>query len=169
MPFERLFSRLRIGPVEARNRVVFGAHFTMFSEPAPTFGEPGFFGERLGRYLAERARGGAGVVIAGQAQVHPTTAYQMQNNAVAWDEASVPHFSRLTTAVKAEGALAFLQLAHNGGVNQGPWSKLPAWARTLWYSGRCRPAWRISHIGGDPATLPAKGASRRTGRCELEA
>jgi 2,4-dienoyl-CoA reductase-like NADH-dependent reductase (Old Yellow Enzyme family) len=126
--FERLFAPLRIGPVEAPNRIVFGAHFTMFSEPSPIFGEPGFYGERLGRYLAERARGGAGLVIAGQAQVHPTTAYQMHNNAAAWDDAAVPHFERLTSQVKAHGALAFLQLAHNGGVNQGPWSKLPAWA-----------------------------------------
>lgn len=128
MAFDHLLSPLAIGPLRAPNRVVFGAHFTMFSEPAPHFGEPGFFGERLGRYLAERARGGVGVVIAGQAQVHPTTAYQMQNNANAWDEASVPHFTRLTAQVKQHGALVLLQLAHNGGVNQGPWSKLPAWA-----------------------------------------
>jgi 2,4-dienoyl-CoA reductase-like NADH-dependent reductase (Old Yellow Enzyme family) len=128
MSFKRLFSPLRIGPLEARNRIVFGSHFTMFTEPSPVFGEPGFFGERLGRYLGERARGGAGVIIAGQAQVHPTTAYQMHNNAVAWDAASVPHFGRLTAQVHAHGALAFLQLAHNGGVNQGPWSKLPVWA-----------------------------------------
>ena len=128
MAFPHLFAPLRIGPVEARNRVVFGAHFTMFSEPSGVFGEPGFYGDRLGRYLAERSRGGAGVVIAGQAQVHPTTAYQMHNNAVAWDPACVPHFRRLTSRVRAHGALPFLQLAHNGGVNQGPWSKLPAWA-----------------------------------------
>ena len=82
MAFDRLFTPLRIGPLEARNRIVFGAHFTMFSEPSAVFGEPGYFGERLGRYLADRARGGAGVIIAGQAQVHPTTAYQMPNNAV---------------------------------------------------------------------------------------
>lgn len=126
--FERLFAPLRIGPVESRNRIVFGAHFTMFSEPNAVFGEPGFFGARLGRYLADRARGGAGVVIAGQAQVHPTTAYQMPNNACAWLPEAVPHFRAVTAVVHAHGALAFLQLAHNGGVNQGPWSKLPAWA-----------------------------------------
>ncbi|MEI8357060.1 MAG: hypothetical protein WCH13_01075 [Deltaproteobacteria bacterium] len=44
MRFPRLFSPLRIGPVEERNRIVFGAHFTMFSEPSPTWGEPGHFG-----------------------------------------------------------------------------------------------------------------------------
>jgi 2,4-dienoyl-CoA reductase-like NADH-dependent reductase (Old Yellow Enzyme family) len=126
--FPRLFSPLRIGPVETRNRVVFGAHFTMFSEPARTWGEPGFFGERLGRYLGERAAGGAGIVIAGQAQTHPTSAYQMPNNAAAWDEAAIPHFERVTGPVHAAGALPFLQLAHNGGVNHGNWSRLPALA-----------------------------------------
>jgi 2,4-dienoyl-CoA reductase-like NADH-dependent reductase (Old Yellow Enzyme family) len=123
-----LFSPLRIGPVEARNRIVFGAHFTQFVEPAGTVGEPGYYGERYGRYLAERARGGVGVVIAGQAQVHPTTAYQMRNNAVAWDPAAIPHFRRVTAPVHEHGALAFLQLVHNGGVNDGTWSKLPVWA-----------------------------------------
>jgi 2,4-dienoyl-CoA reductase-like NADH-dependent reductase (Old Yellow Enzyme family) len=117
-----------VGPLVARNRIVCGAHFTMYTEPASTWGEPGFFGARYGRYLGERARGGAGIVIAGQAQVHPTTAYQMLNNAVAWDEAAVPHFAQVTAPIRAHGALAFLQLAHNGGVNSGRWSKLPVWA-----------------------------------------
>jgi 2,4-dienoyl-CoA reductase-like NADH-dependent reductase (Old Yellow Enzyme family) len=127
-PYPRLFSPLRLGSREARNRIVCGAHFTMFTEPSDTWGEPGFYGERYGRYLGERARGGAGVIIAGQAQVHPTTAYQMLNNAVAWDEAAIPHLARVSAPIRAQGALALLQLAHNGGVNGGPWSKQPAWA-----------------------------------------
>ncbi|HKA92316.1 MAG TPA: FAD-dependent oxidoreductase, partial [Acidimicrobiia bacterium] len=124
----RLFSPLRIGPVTAPNRVVCGAHFTQFVEPAATVGEPGYYGARYGRYLGERAAGGAGVIVAGQAQVHPTTAYQMRNNAIAWDEAAITHFEEVTAPVHEHGALAFLQLAHNGGVNDGTWSKLPAWA-----------------------------------------
>src|SRR5215475_6908163 len=100
----------------------------MYSEPAAVYGEPGYCGERLGRYLADRARGGAGTIIAGQAQVHPTTAYQMHNNAIAWEEAAIPHFRRVTAAIHEHGALAFLQLAHNGGVNQGTWSRLPVWS-----------------------------------------
>jgi len=128
MPYPLLLSPLTVGPVRARNRVVFGAHFTMYSEPAREWGEPGHFGERQGRYLAERARGGAGIVIAGQVQVHPTSAYQMANNAIAWDEESVDHFNALTSQVHEHGALAFVQLAHNGGVNTGSWSKLAALA-----------------------------------------
>ena len=87
--FPHLFTPLRIGPVESRNRIVVGAHFTQFTEPT-TPGEPGFYGARYARYLGEFARGGAGVVIGGQAAVHPTTAYQMPNNASAWDPAAVP-------------------------------------------------------------------------------
>ena len=123
-----LFSPLRVGPVTAPNRIVCGAHFTQFVEPAKTVGEPGYYGARYGRYLGERAAGGAGLIVAGQAQVHPTTAYQMRNNAIAWDEAAIPHFEEVTAPVHEHGALAFLQLAHNGGVNDGTWSKLPAWA-----------------------------------------
>ena len=103
-----LFSPLRIGPVTAPNRIVCGAHFTQFVEPATTVGEPGYYGARYGRYLGERAAGGAGVIVAGQAQVHPTTAYQMRNNAIAWDEAAVPHFEQVTAPVHEHGALAFL-------------------------------------------------------------
>lgn len=126
--FPRLFAPLQIGPVQARNRIVFGAHFTMFTEPGRTVGEPGFFGARAARYFARRARGGAGVIIVGQAQVHPTSAYQMANNAIAWDPLAIPQFEKVTEAIHANGALAFLQLAHNGGVTFGTWSKLPAWA-----------------------------------------
>ena len=100
MSFPRLFSPLVIGPVVARNRVVCGAHFTMYTEPNRTYGEPGFYGERYGRYLAEYARGGVGTVIAGQAQVHPTTAYQMHNNAAVWDPACVPHLRRVSEQIQ---------------------------------------------------------------------
>jgi len=126
--FPRLFTPLHLGPVVARNRVVCGAHFTMYTEPNRTYGEPGFYGERYGRYLAEYARGGVGTVIAGQAQVHPTTAYQMHNNAAVWDPACVAPLRRVSEQVRAHGALAFLQLAHNGGVNHATWSRLPVWS-----------------------------------------
>jgi len=126
-PFPHLFAPLDVGRRRAKNRIVFGAHFTMFTEPAARYGEPGFFGERLGRYLERRASHDVGIVIAGQAHVHPTTAYQMQNNASAWDEAAIPHLARVAEPIRRHGALAILQLAHNGGVNTARWSRLPVW------------------------------------------
>lgn len=129
-PYPLLLSPLPIGPLTLRNRVVMGAHFTMFTEPTAA-GEPGFYGERTGRYLADRARGGVGAVICGQAAVHPTTAYQMPNNAAAWKPEAVAHFRDVTDRVHEHGAAAFLQLAHNGGVNRGNWSKLPVLAPSV--------------------------------------
>lgn len=127
-PYPHVLAPLTVGPLTLRNRVVMGAHFTMFSEPAEVFGEPGFHGRRVGRYLTERAAGGVGAVIVGQTAVHPSTAYQMPNNANGWDEASIPHYQALTEQVHAHGAHAFIQLTHNGGVTRGHWSKLPIWS-----------------------------------------
>ncbi|MCU1461875.1 MAG: NemA [Acidimicrobiales bacterium] len=128
MDYPNLLSPLQVGPVELRCRVLMGAHFTMFAEANVRFGEPGYYGERMGQYLADRAKGGVGAVIVGQTSIHPTTAYQMPNNAQAWTEEAIPHFERLTSLVHEHGAKAFIQLTHNGAVNHAPSSKLPVWA-----------------------------------------
>ena len=39
MKYPQLFSPLDIGPITVANRVVFGAHFTMFTEPGGEAGE----------------------------------------------------------------------------------------------------------------------------------
>jgi 2,4-dienoyl-CoA reductase-like NADH-dependent reductase (Old Yellow Enzyme family) len=108
--------------------VVFGAHFTRFVDPSPIVGEPGFYGSRLAGYLERRAAGGVGTIIAGQAAVHPSTAYQMTHNASVWDPACIPGLGLIADAVHRHDALAFVQLSHNGGVVPGGWSKLPALA-----------------------------------------
>jgi len=126
IPFRRLFEPLRIGPLTARNRIVLGAHFTLFGDPNPTWGEPGFYGARYARYLADRAEGGTGVIIAGQAHVHPTSAYQMLNNTQSWKPEAVPGLRLVASAIREHGALAFLQISHNGAAaGSGNWAKLP--------------------------------------------
>jgi 2,4-dienoyl-CoA reductase-like NADH-dependent reductase (Old Yellow Enzyme family) len=126
-----LFEPLRVGPLELRNRVIFGAHFTMFTEPNPVWGEPGFYGRRYGRYLADRARGGVAAVIAGETAVAPNTAYKMPNNANGWDPEAVPHFEQLTSQVHEHGAAAFIQLTHSGAMMLGNWSKQVAVAPSV--------------------------------------
>jgi len=118
-----LFEPLPVGPHVLRNRVLFGAHFTMFTEPNPVRGEPGFHGRRYGRYLAERAAGGVAAVIAGETAVAPNTAYKMPNNANGWDPACIPHYEALTAQVHEHGALACIQLTHSGAMMLGNWSK----------------------------------------------
>jgi 2,4-dienoyl-CoA reductase-like NADH-dependent reductase (Old Yellow Enzyme family) len=103
--------------------VICGAHFTMFTEPNPVWGEPGFYGRRYGRYLADRARGGVAAVIAGETAVAPNTAYKMPNNANGWDEGCIPHYEELTRQVHEHGAHALIQLTHSGAMMLGNWSK----------------------------------------------
>ncbi|HEY8217721.1 MAG TPA: FAD-dependent oxidoreductase [Acidimicrobiia bacterium] len=131
MAHDPLFEPLRVGPLELRNRVIFGAHFTMFTEPNPVWGEPGFYGRRYGRYLADRARGGVAAVIAGETAVAPNTAYKMPNNANGWDPEAVPHFEQLTSQVHEHGAAAFIQLTHSGAMMLGNWSKQVAVAPSV--------------------------------------
>src|SRR5688572_5679803 len=121
--YPRLLSPLKIGPVTSRNRVVFGAHFTMMGEPNPVWGEPGYYGARQGRYAGDRAAGGAGVIIIGHAHVHPTTAYSMRNNAIAWLPEAIPHYRDVTAPIRDNGALAFIQLSHSGAKSNADWTK----------------------------------------------
>jgi 2,4-dienoyl-CoA reductase-like NADH-dependent reductase (Old Yellow Enzyme family) len=128
---DKLFEPLRLGPIELRNRVIFGAHFTMFTEPNPVWGEPGFYGRRYGRYLADRARGGVAAVIAGETAVSPDTAYKMTNNANGWDPECIPHYEQLTSQVHDHGAHALIQLTHSGAMMLGNWSKQVALAPSV--------------------------------------
>ncbi len=104
--YKLLFTPLRMWPVTLRNRVVFSAHLTNFAEgnrPGP----------RLTAYYRERARGGVGLIITEEQSVHPSDcAYEKLIHA--YDPAVIPHYRRLTAAVKAEGAAIFCQLNHNG-------------------------------------------------------
>jgi 2,4-dienoyl-CoA reductase-like NADH-dependent reductase (Old Yellow Enzyme family) len=131
MAHEPLLQPLQVGPLELRNRIIFGAHFTMFTEPNPVWGEPGFYGRRYGRYLADRARGGVAAVIAGETAVAPNTAYKMANNANGWDPDCIPHYEQLTSQVHEHGAYAFIQLTHSGAMMAGNWSKQVAVAPSV--------------------------------------
>ena len=131
MAHEPLFQPLPVGPLTLRNRVIFGAHFTMFTEPNPVWGEPGFYGRRYGRYLADRARGEVAAVIAGETAVAPNTAYKMANNANGWDPECIPHYEQLTSQVHEHGAHAFIQLTHSGAMMLGNWSKQVAIAPSV--------------------------------------
>ena len=60
-----LWSPLRIGPVTVANRIVFSAHLTNYAED----GRPS---EQHAAYYADRAKGGAGLIITEEHSTHPT-------------------------------------------------------------------------------------------------
>lgn len=104
--FPHLFSPLRIGPVEVRNRVVSSGHDTVMAVD-------GVPGDQLVAYQEARAAGGVGLVVVQVAGVHPSAQYT-SHVLMADDDACVPAFARLAAAVHAHGATVFQQLFHDG-------------------------------------------------------
>ncbi|MGB2745218.1 MAG: hypothetical protein WBC28_12215, partial [Candidatus Microthrix parvicella] len=125
-PHPELHQSLTLGPKTARNRVLFGAHHTLFAEPSPTYGEPGLVGDRLVTYLAERAAGGVGTVICGPTAVHPDAVAAAPNLPIAWDRRVIAGWSLLARTLQAHGALAMIQLGHDGPTAGSGWTKRAA-------------------------------------------
>jgi len=102
----KLFSPIRIGPMELRNRIVLPAIGTCFAS---------FEGEITDRsinYYAARARGGAGLIILENTIVHPSgKAFTIP---ALYADSFIPRLRDLANAVHAEGAKIFVQLAHQG-------------------------------------------------------
>ncbi|HEX4251396.1 MAG TPA: mycofactocin system FadH/OYE family oxidoreductase 2 [Pseudonocardia sp.] len=116
----RLESRLAVGSVTVRNRVVFAAHLTNFAvDGLPT--------ERHAAYYAARAAGGAGLVITEEHTVHPGDR-PYEKLIRGFDPAVLPGYRRLTDAVHAHGVPVLAQLNHNGGQSFGGYTRRPVWA-----------------------------------------
>ncbi|MBA4396641.1 MAG: NADH:flavin oxidoreductase [Syntrophus sp. (in: bacteria)] len=98
--FDRLFTPLKIGNMELRNRIVMLPMTTGYCEADETVGE------RFIDFFAERAKGGAGLIIvpfspiAAGAPVEPGM----------FDDRFVPGVKRLTAAIRAHGAKSACQL-----------------------------------------------------------
>jgi 2,4-dienoyl-CoA reductase-like NADH-dependent reductase (Old Yellow Enzyme family)/thioredoxin reductase len=118
--FPRLFQPLTIRHRTLRNRIVFGAH-------TANMAEGGLPGERHLGYYRERAMGGAAMIVVEPVPVHPT-AVLTRGNFRPGTDAIVPHFRRLTEAVKAEGAVIVQQLYHVGQHGDADNSFEPSWS-----------------------------------------
>jgi len=117
--FKYLFSPLPIGNIVVPNRISFSSHLTGFAEHGlPT--------ERHVGYLAERAKGGTGLIITEEQSVHPTDhAYEKLIDA--FNPAVIPRYRRICDAVHEYETRIFAQLNHNGGQSDGTLSRLPVW------------------------------------------
>src|SRR3989337_902200 len=115
--FKFLFSRLKIGQVTVPNRISFSAHLTNLSEHnLPS--------ERQAYYLAERAKGGTGLIITEEQSVHPT-AHPYEQLFGAYKRGGVPGSRRIFRMVHEFETKIFAQLNHNGAQGDGGYSRRP--------------------------------------------
>jgi len=120
MMFPYLFSPLKLGTVEVKNRISFQPHLTNLAvNNLPS--------ERQMYYWGERAKGGAGLIITEELTVHPTDmAYEKLIDV--YHKEVIPGFKKITDYVHQFDAKIFAQLNHNGQQGDGSNSRLPVWA-----------------------------------------
>ncbi len=104
--FPRLFNPTQLRGKTLRNRIVFGAHTANMAEGGlPT--------ERHIAYYAERAIGGAAMIVVEPVPVH-AAAVLTRGNFLHSSDTIIPHFRKVTDAIRSNGALAIQQLYHVG-------------------------------------------------------
>ncbi|WP_277058697.1 mycofactocin system FadH/OYE family oxidoreductase 2 [Trichlorobacter lovleyi] len=120
MMFPYLFSPLKLGAVEVKNRISFQPHLTNLAiGNLPS--------ERQMYYWGERAKGGAGLIITEEMSVHPTDmAYEKLIDV--YHSEVIPGFKKITDYVHQFDSKIFAQLNHNGQQCDGSISRLPVWA-----------------------------------------
>jgi len=116
----RLSSPLKLRDHTLRNRIVFGAHTANMSDQ-------GLPGPRFGKYLLERALGGAAMIVAEPVPVH-RTGVLTRGNFLHADDAVIPAFRPITDAVKAAGSVIVQQLYHIGAHGDADLSFAPHWS-----------------------------------------
>ncbi len=110
----------KIGTLELKNRFYMSPMGTGY----PTI--DGYVTDQLVDYLAERAKGGFGLV--GMEFTAVTASGQPPTLACVYDDSYLPGLTKVATAIKANGGKALLQLAHCGRQTFGLPPKGPALA-----------------------------------------
>ncbi len=99
---------------------MFAAHLTNYAcDGRPT--------QQHAAYYAQRAAGGAGLIITEEHSTHPAD-QPYEKLIQGWRPGVIPGYRRITSAVHAHGVPVLAQLNHNGGQSSGMYSRLPVLA-----------------------------------------
>ena len=120
MAYRYLWTPLALGPVTARNRIVFSAHLTNYARD----GKPT---EQHAAYYAARAAGGVGLIITEEHSTHPTD-WPYEKLIHGFHRDVIPGYRAITDAVHRHRVPIFAQINHNGGQASSMYSRLPVWA-----------------------------------------
>lgn len=104
-PFAILFDPVRIGPVTAPNRFYQVPHCNGMGWRMP---------ESLAAMRGVKAEGGWGVVCTEEVEIHHSSDLSPYFEGRLWEADDTPTLARMADAVHAHGALAAIELVHNG-------------------------------------------------------
>jgi len=103
--YDILFEPIRLGPVTARNRFFQVPHCDGMGYAMP---------QAHAAMRETKAEGGWAVVSTEECEIHPTGDVSPYAEARLWDDADIPALAMMCDKVHAHGALAAIELAHNG-------------------------------------------------------
>jgi len=110
--YPKIFEPTSIGKMRLKNRIKFAATGTGYCWHDPESSE------REAAWLAERARGGAGLITTSGTVPHPSGIWspvQPRN----WDDSHIPAMRKMAEVIQKNGAKACLQIVHAGRYAQG--------------------------------------------------
>ncbi len=111
-PLTTLFSPIKIGSMEIKNRIVMAPMATQFANP------DGSVSQKLMDYHEARAKGGVGLITLGVTTVDTFFPYPVTLNLS--DDSFVPGFQALTDMVHRHGAKIVPQITHPGPASLSP-------------------------------------------------
>jgi len=118
--YSRLFQSLKIGPCETRSRILFGSHTTNLARH-------NLLSQQHADYYAARAEGGAGIVVLEEHIVHPSD-MPYESAVLGYLPATAQAVANVVGRVHAHGALALVQLNHNGQQSTSHHHQREMWA-----------------------------------------
>jgi len=131
--FRYLFTPIKMRGVTIANRLVNAPHGTRMIE-----GISNYPTEQLAYYLAERAKGGVGLIVVGVCTVHPTGLVEPRTGSL-MEDGAIPHHRLVTDMVhQYPPTKIFAQLAHNGREGTSWVTKLPQWGPSAVPDPFCR-------------------------------
>ncbi len=114
--YDILFEPLKIGPVTARNRFYQVPHCNGMGFNWP---------QSHAKMREAKAEGGWAVICTEECVIHPSSDYTPEPQARLWDGYDEKCLGLMVDAVHRHGALAGVQLAHNGVGAQNLYSRMP--------------------------------------------
>ena len=114
--YDILFEPVAIGPVTARNRFYQVPHACGMGHLKP---------RAHAAMRAVKAQGGWAVVSTEETEIHPSSDLSPFAEQRIWDDNDIPALRLMVDAVHAQGALAAIELVHNGYHAANHYSRLP--------------------------------------------
>ena len=117
--YDILFEPVQIGPVTARNRFYQVPHCNGMGHAMPN---------SVAAMRGMKAEGGWAVVATEECDIHASSDVLPHHEARLWDKEDQRRLALMVEAVHAHGALAAVELTHNGHAVSNGYSRLPVMA-----------------------------------------